>query len=159
MENCDLNEFLSVDTIDISGRRFNDKNDLFAFMTEILFHANCINDRQAFMDALYEREKTGSTYMGNGLAVPHGKSISVLRPSIAFCRCSPFKYDKDEDDETTQIVLMLAIPESTEQSEYINLLAQVSMLFVDEEFLEIVNTEQDKRIILDEFYNRLLKVK
>ena len=122
-------------------------------MAGMFYDAGCIKNEIAFIEALYKREKSGSTYMGNGLAVPHGKSDTVVKPSIAFIRFKPFIYDK-EDNEEAEIALMLAIPSSTEQKEYIGMLANITRLFLDEEFLVKLKTEKDKNIILNEFKDR-----
>jgi len=149
----DINNILCLDTIDINDSDIKDKDDLFRLMTKMLHNANCIKDEESFIEALYKREESGSTYMGNGLAVPHGKSDTVIKPSIAFARFKPFIYDKSENEETN-IALMLAIPDSTEQKEYIGMLASITRLFLDEEFLEKLKTENDKEIIFKEFENR-----
>ena len=146
----DINEILCTDTIDVSDVEILNKDNLFKKMADMFQKANCVKDSKEFVKALSEREKSGSTYMGNGLAVPHGKSATVIKPSIAFCRFKPFVYDKD-DGEDAQIALMLAIPESTEQKDYISMLANITRLFLDEDFLNTLKTEKNKNIIMDEF--------
>ena len=149
----DINNILSLKTIDVSNLQIENKDNLFKTMAKMFYDANCIRNEKAFIEALYKREKSGSTYMGNGLAIPHGKSDTVIKPSIAFLRFKPFIYDKDEI-EKAEIALMLAIPASTEQKEYIGMLANITRLFLDEEFLEKLKTEKDKKIILNEFKDR-----
>ncbi|MCR2032937.1 PTS sugar transporter subunit IIA [Anaerofustis stercorihominis] len=149
----DINNILSLETIDVRDLQIENKDNLFKTMAGMFYDAGCIKNEIAFIEALYKREKSGSTYMGNGLAVPHGKSDTVVKPSIAFIRFKPFIYDK-EDNEEAEIALMLAIPSSTEQKEYIGMLANITRLFLDEEFLVKLKTEKDKNIILNEFKDR-----
>ena len=151
--NKNITDILSLETIDINDIHIKDKDHLFKTMAKMLYKCNCIKNEEAFIEALYKREQSGSTYMGNGLAIPHGKSETVVKPSIAFLRFKPFIYDKKENEEA-KIALMLAIPASTEQSEYISMLANITRLFLDEEFLENLKTEKNKNIIMNEFKDR-----
>ena len=153
----DINEILCLETIDISDKEISNKDNLFNTMSDMFLKAEKIKDKTSFIEALYEREKTGSTYIGNGLAIPHGKSETVQRASIAFCRFKPFLYDNNKE-EMAQIALMLAIPKSTEQKEYISMLANITRLFLDEDFLEKLKTEKDKNIIMQEFEKRYKQI-
>jgi mannitol/fructose-specific phosphotransferase system IIA component (Ntr-type) len=83
-------------------------------MAKLLKNAGCIEDESEFVKALYEREKQGSTYMGNGIAIPHGKSDTVKRAAAAFCRCAPFLYESNNDTGEVGIVFVLAVPQKTE---------------------------------------------
>ena len=49
---------------------------------------NNILDKEAYKKALYAREEEGSTYVDNGITVPHAKSDVVTRPSLAALRLS-----------------------------------------------------------------------
>ena len=51
-------------------------------------HGN-IKDKEAYKKALYAREAEGSTYVDNGITVPHAKTNVVTRPSLAALRLSP----------------------------------------------------------------------
>ena len=48
-------------------------------------HGN-ITDKEAYKKALYAREAEGSTYVDNGITVPHAKTAVVTRPSLAALR-------------------------------------------------------------------------
>jgi len=50
-------------------------------------HGN-ITDKEAYKKALYAREAEGSTYVDNGITVPHAKTAVVTRPSLAALRLS-----------------------------------------------------------------------
>ena len=55
-------------------------------------HGN-ITDKEAYKKALYAREAEGSTYVDNGITVPHAKTACVTRPSLAALRLSaPVQY-------------------------------------------------------------------
>lgn len=153
MNEGSLSDVLSIETINVSDIKITKKDELFDFMAELLKKSGRITSKESFISALYERERTGSTYMGNGIAVPHGKSSCVVSPTAAFCRCSPFVYG--DDDEVVDMALMLAIPECTEQKEYIKILANISRLFLADDFLDVLRKEKSNERIFKEFNDRL----
>ena len=52
-----------------------------------------LTDKEAYKKALYAREAEGSTYVDNGITVPHAKTDVVTRPSLAALRLStPVQY-------------------------------------------------------------------
>lgn len=58
-------------------------------------HGN-ITDKEAYKKALYAREAEGSTYVDNGITVPHAKTNVVTRPSLAALRLStPVQYNAE----------------------------------------------------------------
>ena len=61
-------------------------------------HGN-ITDKDAYKKALYAREAEASTYVDNGITVPHARTACVTRPSLAALRLSePVQYNADDDD-------------------------------------------------------------
>mgnify|MGYP002237755815 CR=1 FL=1 len=67
---------------------------MFDVMTAKFEEAGFVSDAKAYKDALEYRESLGPTYMGNFVAIPHGKCKEVLKPGIGFCRCKkPFIYE------------------------------------------------------------------
>ena len=59
-------------------------------------HGN-ITDKDAYKKALYAREAEGSTYVDNGITVPHAKTDVVTRPSLAALRlASPVQYNAED---------------------------------------------------------------
>ena len=60
-------------------------------------HGN-ITDKEAYKKALYAREAEGSTYVDNGITVPHAKTNVVTRPSLAALRLStPVQYNAEDE--------------------------------------------------------------
>jgi mannitol/fructose-specific phosphotransferase system IIA component (Ntr-type) len=72
-------------------------------------HGN-ITDKEAYKKALYAREAEGSTYVDNGITVPHAKTNVVTRPSLAALRLStPVQYNA-EDDGKTDLLFAITTP-------------------------------------------------
>ena len=80
-------------------------------------HGN-ITDKEAYKKALYAREAEGSTYVDNGITVPHAKTNVVTRPSLAALRLStPVQYNA-EDDGTTDPENYSAVVKAMEEKGY-----------------------------------------
>lgn len=53
-------------------------------MIGLIDEAGGLVDREQYKQALYDREREGSTGIGFGIAIPHGKSDAVKHPCLAF---------------------------------------------------------------------------
>ena len=100
-------------------------------------HGN-ITDKEAYKKALYAREAEGSTYVDNGITVPHAKTNVVTRPSLAALRLStPVQYNA-EDDGTTDLLFAIAAPENG--SLHVDMLARMMQMLMNEDFVEKLKT-------------------
>ena len=96
-------------------------------------HGN-ITDKAAYKKAIYAREEEFSTYVGNGIVVPHAKTDVVTRPSLALVRlASPILYNEDDDDKS-DLFVMIAAPMNG--SLHVDILARMMTLLADEDFVE-----------------------
>ena len=96
-------------------------------------HGN-ITDKAAYKKAIYAREEEFSTYVGNGIVVPHAKTEVVTRPSLALVRlASPILYNEDDDDKS-DLFVMIAAPMNG--SLHVDILARMMTLLADEDFVE-----------------------
>ena len=99
-------------------------------------HGN-IKDRDAYKKALYAREAEGSTYVDNGITVPHAKTNVVTRPSLAALRLAkPVQYNP-EDDGTTNLLFAIAAPENG--SLHVDMLARMMQMLMNEDFVAKLN--------------------
>ena len=96
-------------------------------------HGN-ITDKAAYKKAIYAREEEFSTYVGNGIVVPHAKTDVVTRPSLALVRlASPILYNEDDDDKS-DLFVMIAAPMNG--SLHVDILARMMTLLADDDFVE-----------------------
>ena len=100
-------------------------------------HGN-ITDKDAYKKALYAREAEASTYVDNGITVPHARTACVTRPSLAALRLStPVQYNAD-DDGKTDLLFAIAAPENG--SLHIDMLARMMQMLMNEDFVEKLRT-------------------
>ena len=113
-------------------------------------HGN-ITDKAAYKKAIYAREEEFSTYVGNGIVVPHAKTDVVTRPSLALVRlASPILYNEDDDDKS-DLFVMIAAPMNG--SLHVDILARMMTLLADEDFVETLRkagSEEELLALIDQ---------
>ncbi len=88
-----------------------------------------VNDRKIF-ETLLERERLGSTGVGNGIAIPHGKLADFKRLYGVFARLDrPIDFDSI-DEQPIDLVFLLLAPEGA-GADHLKALARVSRLLRD----------------------------
>ena len=96
-------------------------------------HGN-ITDTAAYKKALLAREDEASTYVDNGITVPHARASCVTRPSLAALRLAePVQYNA-EDDGKTDLLFAIAAPENG--SLHMDMLARLMQMLMNEEFVQ-----------------------
>jgi nitrogen PTS system EIIA component len=105
----------------------NDKAALIAGLAGILAVDDDVRTVHAALEA---REQLGSTGLGHGVAIPHGRSAAVAEPRAAFVRLDkPIDFGAD-DRKPVDLVAALIVPEQfTDQ--HLKLLAELAELFSD----------------------------
>src|SRR5258707_13371936 len=92
------------------------------------------SERQIY-DVLAERERLGSTGIGRGVAVPHGKLAELTRLCGMFARLErPISFEAIDDQPVDLVFVLLAPPDA--QSEHLTALALVSRLLRDRTICE-----------------------
>lgn len=144
----DTHHILTKELIDISQPVFDNKEALFVYMADKFLKARVINNKDQFVIDLLERESEGSTYVGDGIAIPHAKSETVNHPAVSFCRCMPFEYVSNNESGLVSLVMMLAIPKDSNSNDYIKILSNFSRLLLNERFFEtLVQSKYEEEIM------------
>lgn len=140
--------------IDISLINFHpkskDKISLINEMTNLLYNKGRINDTDAFIKSVLERENTSSTDMGIGVAIPHGKGPFVETSSIVI-----YRSDKGIvwEDDPLKAVILLAVDDDNEGKTHLEIIAKVSTMLINDDFLHLLFNAKTE----DELYNEIVK--
>ena len=98
---------------------------------------------QIIFDILWEREKLGTTGVGHGIAIPHGRISGLEKVSGFFARLSqPVNFDSI-DNKPVDLVFMLLAPESA-GADHLHALATVSRILRNEKLCEHLRTAKDE---------------
>ncbi|WP_200410885.1 PTS fructose transporter subunit IIABC [Virgibacillus salexigens] len=96
--------------------------------------AGIIESKQAYKQAILDRESQSSTGLGMNIAIPHGKSSAVKRPAVAF-GIKRDGVDWDSLDGTdAKLIFMIAVPEESAGDAHLKILQMLSRKLMDEDY-------------------------
>ena len=134
-----------------------DQNSAIDALIELHEKVGNLNDVSAFKKAILEREAKGSTAIGMGIAVPHGKSSAVSKAGVtAITIPSGIDY-KSLDGAPSKLFFMIAAPDTAADT-HLEVLSKLMTLLMDskfaaklveaktpEEFLSIIDEKEAER--------------
>ena len=92
------------------------------------------------------REKLGSTGLGRGVAIPHGRIAALEQPVCAFIRLEDAVEFDATDGQPVDLAFALLVPEESTE-EHLQLLSQLAEMFSDEEFRAQLRATKDSQAI------------
>ena len=99
----------------------------------LIFENNCGIARSTVSDNLFARERLGSTGLGHGVAVPHGRIRGLKAPLAAFVRLNePIPFESP-DGEPVSLLIFLLIPDNVTQ-QHLEILSEIAEMFSDKNF-------------------------
>lgn len=97
----------------------------------LIFENNCGIARSNVSDNLFARERLGSTGLGHGVAVPHGRIKGLKAPIAAFVRLAePIPFESP-DGQPVKLLIFLLIPDHVTQ-QHLEILSEVAEMFSDD---------------------------
>jgi len=121
-----------------------DKNAAITELVALLDENGLIQDRQAVLDAVFARERTRSTGIGSGIAIPHGKSTAVRELVMALGIASdPIDFDSVDKKPVSLVILLVSPVDQT--GPHIQALARISRLMLDEDFKKALENAQSTK--------------
>ena len=138
------------------------KSEALDMAVDLMVKSGKINDREGYRKQVYLREEEGTTGIGEGMAIPHGKCDAVDRPGLAAMVIKDgVDFDSIDGDPVT-LLFLIAAP-NTEDNVHLDVLSKLSVLLMDEEFskslrnaksvdvfLSIVDKADDEKPDIDE---------
>jgi len=108
----------------------------------LLFENRYGISRSAVYDALFAREKMGSTGLGLGVAIPHGRAKDLQQAHGAFFRlATPVQFDAP-DGLPVRLVFVLLVPEAATEH-HLELLSELAQMFSEAGFRDSLNAAPD----------------
>lgn len=98
--------------------------------------------RSAVYDALFAREKLGSTGLGQGIAIPHGRLKGLRDATGAFIRLTQPVPFEAPDGKPVNLLFVLLVPESATEH-HLRLLSELAQMFSDRNFREALLLASD----------------
>ena len=129
----EISDLITVDCVD-ANLRVTSKKQVLQELSKRAADITGEHERVIF-DVLMERERLGTTGVGNGIAIPHGKLASVDRLYGLFARLeTPIDF-QSIDEQPVDLVFLLLAPE-TAGADHLKALARVSRLLRDDSVCE-----------------------
>lgn len=114
---------------------FEDRDEAITALADKLDQQGKLHDKEAYLKAVFAREQQGPTALGEGLAVPHGKTNAVKDAAFAVATLKrSLKWQGvDEDEEDVNLIFLLAIPDAEAGSTHMQLLTTLTTTLVDDD--------------------------
>lgn len=114
--------------------RFTSREEAIRTLAHRLTALGKIADSDTFLEAVFARENLGPTALGEGLAVPHGKTSAVKEAAFAVATLSkPLSWEGVDGPEAVDLIFLLAIPQEEAGSTHMQLLTALTTRLADEE--------------------------
>ena len=112
----------------------------------LLFEAQHGLNRALITDSLFARERLGSTGLGHGVAIPHGRIKGLKQPLAAvFQLANPIGFDAP-DEQPVALMIFLLVPEAATQK-HLEILSEIAELLSDAPMREHLKTANDAQAL------------
>lgn len=123
------------------------KQHALEVISEMLATATPSLTAMEILDRLYSRERLGSTGLGQGVAIPHGRAVGLAKPVAAILRLDQGVDFAALDCQPVDILSALLMPEAACE-EHLNLLAQLAELYATPSMIAHIRQAKDIRSLL-----------
>ena len=142
-----ITDLLSTSAIKINGTA-NSKEELISKMVDLMANNGNIINKEEYKRVVLEREKEGTTGIGEGIAIPHGKTDAVSKPGLS-AMVVPNGVEFDSlDGQPAKLIFLIAAP-NTKDNVHLDVLSRLSTLLMDTRFREeLLNAETPAEFML-----------
>jgi mannitol/fructose-specific phosphotransferase system IIA component (Ntr-type) len=145
-------EFLDLfkEELFIADLNARNKQEVLEEFTDLLYQTGKISNRDIVLDMLSRRERLGSTAIGKGLAIPHGRTLMARELIVAFGRCREGLDFDAPDDRPVHLFFLIIAPYREREQRYLPALGKIAEFFQKkrlrnevlkaEHFEEFINT-------------------
>ncbi|PFG78839.1 PTS system D-mannose-specific IIA component, Fru family /PTS system D-mannose-specific IIB component, Fru family /PTS system D-mannose-specific IIC component, Fru family [Bacillus sp. YF23] len=147
-----LTDITSLELIetDLKGET---RDDIIDEMIQKLKQVGALHSVTEFKQAIMNREQESTTGIGINIAIPHGKSAAVRKPSVVFgIKQSGIDWNS-LDGTKAKLIFMIAVPKGNEGNEHLKILQMLSRKLMDDSYRErllSVQTKAEAYKLLDE---------
>lgn len=125
------------------------KEEVFDFISNIAFESGVVSSKESYYGGLIEREKEGTTGVGENVAIPHAKLDEINKAAVFVIHLKQQIEWESLDDEPVKVVIALAIPKAEGGTTHIKILTQIATNLMEDDFRIALLTAKNS----DEIYN------
>ncbi|MEN8204837.1 MAG: PTS IIA-like nitrogen regulatory protein PtsN [Pseudomonadota bacterium] len=127
------------------------KKRLLEQVSELLASSSPDLSQNEIFDALLNREKLGSTGLGKGVAIPHGRMTTLEYPVCTFIKLgTPVDFDAS-DGQPVDLVFTLLVPEESTE-EHLQVLSTIAEIFSNTGICSALRACESGSCLLDQLY-------
>jgi len=140
----DLSDLIEVSAV-MPALKANSKKQLLQLLAEKAASVTGLPERAIF-DTILQRERLGSTGVGNGIAIPHGKLPGIARITGVFARLEqPVEFEA-LDDQPVDLVFLLLAPEGA-GADHLKALSRIARVLREGETVRKIRGTKDANAI------------
>jgi 2-O-A-mannosyl-D-glycerate-specific PTS system IIC component len=118
---------------------FKSRDAAIKALAEQLDQQGKLHDKEEYLKAVFAREEHGATALGEGLAVPHGKTDAVKEAAFAVATLKEdLKWQGIDEEEDVNLIFLIAIPNAEAGSTHMQLLTELTSTLIDDDVREAV---------------------
>ena len=125
----------------------NSKKRLFEIVAALLEKNQGMDKGQVFQ-RLLQRERLGSTGLGWGVAIPHGRIPQLREAAVAFVRLKEAIDFQSQDNKPVDLLVFVVVSEEVDNGPYLKLLSQLAQKFSEKEVREALYRALDAESII-----------
>ncbi|MBY6810941.1 fructose-specific PTS transporter subunit EIIC [Clostridium botulinum] len=119
------------------------KNECIEKLVNLMDKTGNLNNKEEYKKAIIAREAQSTTGIGEGIAIPHGKTNAVKKASLAAAVCKKGVDYDSLDGAPANLFFMIAVPDNSDNL-HLEVLARLSTILMDEKFRETLINCEDK---------------
>lgn len=127
-----ITDLLSKEGIELNGQAAS-KREAIDKMVDLMDRTGKIRDKEAYKKQVLLREEEGTTGIGEGIAIPHGKCDAVKEPGLAAMHVKGGVDYDSLDGKPADLIFLIAAP-NTKDNVHLDVLSRLSVLLMDEDF-------------------------
>ncbi|MCJ7687453.1 MAG: PTS sugar transporter subunit IIA [Desulfobacteraceae bacterium] len=146
-----LSDIIEIDNI-VPELKAKDKKGVLGELAEVISAHDPSIDKGLIVKVLVEREHLGSTGIGDGVAIPHGKLSCVRHPIISFGRSKEGLDFDSMDGQPAYLFFLLLAPENS-SSVHLQVLTKIARILKNSSFRKELMRAQTK----EELYQTIIQ--
>jgi len=146
----DVTDVINLNAIDLY-LQVDDKKGAIEVLSELLFKDGSIRSKEEFINDVYLREAQGMTGIGDFIAIPHGKSDSVVKTCIAVGRVDKGIPWETIDDKPVKLIILFAVDNKTKNNQHVKLMAKVAGALASKKVCEALLEAEEAKDVLSIF--------
>ena len=141
-----ITDLLKKEGIDLQGKA-GSKSETIDHLVDLMDATGNLKDKEGYRAAVLAREEQGTTGIGEGIAIPHGKTAAVERPGLAVMVCKEGTDYDAMDGQPAHLLFAIAVPDASENT-HLEVLSRLSMMLMDEDFRQALINAEDQETFL-----------